>query len=1173
MQNDVVSHPPTLSTVPAISVIIPMYNVEKYIGEMLDSLLYQTFEEFEVILVDDRSTDNSFEVAKSYVPKFDGRLTLFQLDKNSGGAGEPRNVGLTLSRGEYVIFMDADDFILLSALETLYKAAKKYDADVVYSNSHYDLWNGNDAYFHSDSVSRKLLREGLPDKPTLTVNEPNKPLDQLLLGEPEGNICTPWTKLVHRELLIENKITFPLIPNCDDFIWVINVYSYARRFLRIQFPFYFYRHHDTSLSFTVREPTEQLSYWVSSFVAWAKALNELENRTEILKNNPEYCFRAASNHFVYCLTRTKDIQKTMTSQEIYEIVHREFQSKSIPYDMVLSVFFSSMDAENKIGEENSQAAKKLLNFLTARIDIKFLSTKGDFKILSVSDNKATVWKPGWMQTDVIGYQIQSYVGELDFVAKSEVDGQVRLWLRGMDVHDPKDDAKRIPYWINFTNFVVNGETIFDKLTPAWHDESYIHTLNVKGGEEVKIHIAWLNDYVASESLQTSAPAVSVIISMYNAAEYIGECLDSLLIQTLQDFEVIVVDDCSIDNSVAIVNSYKEKFGKRLILSKTKKNSGSGAMPRNIGFRYAHGEYVIFLDSDDFLLGSALETLYNAAKEYDAEVVYSSNYYNMSTPNCINLYRDGFGRNLFKVGIEDKTTLTVNNRDKIFQEFIAPGSGEGNFRAPWSKFVNRDFLIKNKIQFPNIVLGEDCIWCINVYAHANRFLRLPTPLYFYRYCNPTSITRTEKKSAEQLFYWVDSFVAFLKALSEVQNKSDFLRKNPFYCYEAVRGGHFDWVLFRTNGPREEFSNKEVYEILYRKLCKENNSSDLTMPFFFSVVDAYERTHKEDLELLNKFRPKARMDIKLFPKTAGGDFQIVSVSDDKADVWRPDWFQENGIGYMVQFYEKKIELVAEAVMAGKINLSLRGLDVRNPEDTSKRIPHWVDYTKLIINGQVIFDKLMPVWHDKPYTYNLDLKAGGEIKIQAEWIPHMDHSVDVSTDVEELQEEVAEKDILISELQNALDNEKKIHSKEIELFRKFSEHFTARVDVKLIPNGEGKLQIISVSDAKATTRRAGWLPKNQSGYFIHSYVGQLDIVTKPTADGQIDLVLRGVDIRDPSNRSKKIPYWIDYTKLVVNGEIIFNKLTSVWHDKPFRYNLDAKAGEEIKIQTEWIPHKSDS
>lgn len=108
----------------------------------------------------------------------------------------------------------------------------------------------------------------------------------------------------------------------------------------------------------------------------------------------------------------------------------------------------------------------------------------------------------------------------------------------------------------------------------------------------------------------ASPAISVIIPLYNAEKYLSDCLDSLLDQTFSDFEIIVVDDCSTDNSVAIVESYAPKFNGRLILTATKKNSGNaGYTARNKGFLFSRGEYVFFMDADDMIIETALEELY------------------------------------------------------------------------------------------------------------------------------------------------------------------------------------------------------------------------------------------------------------------------------------------------------------------------------------------------------------------------------------------------------------------------------------------------------------------------------------------------------------------------------------------------------------------------------------
>lgn len=93
------------------------------------------------------------------------------------------------------------------------------------------------------------------------------------------------------------------------------------------------------------------------------------------------------------------------------------------------------------------------------------------------------------------------------------------------------------------------------------------------------------------------PLVSVVIPMYNSQEFISECIDSVLAQTYQNIELIIVDDCSTDDSVSVVQTYCEK-GDRVKLIKLSSNSGGPAKPRNVGIKASHGKYIAFIDADD-----------------------------------------------------------------------------------------------------------------------------------------------------------------------------------------------------------------------------------------------------------------------------------------------------------------------------------------------------------------------------------------------------------------------------------------------------------------------------------------------------------------------------------------------------------------------------------------------
>lgn len=668
-------------------------------------------------------------------------------------------------------------------------------------------------------------------------------------------------------------------------------------------------------------------------------------------------------------------------------------------------------------------------------------------------------------------------------------------------------------------------------------------------------------------------SVSVVIPMYNATEFIGECLDSLLAQTFQDFEVIVVDDCSTDDSREIVESYAPKFNGRLKLDKTETNSGGGGyVPRNIGLMLARGEYIQFLDADDMLLCTALETLYKAAILYDADVVYTGSYYRLNAPNDISLYKDGTTKKMGTV----QTDLTVNNPTTNLNRLILE-SGEGNFHNCWTKFVRRDLLAKDRLLFPYLLNAGDYLWIIELYCHARHFLRISTPLYLYRRYNVNSILRTIKEPKEQCLYWFSSFVKFAKRLHELERENEVLAANPLYCLNVFKK-HFLWCLNRTDYARKELDSEELFKVLHSEFSKlYSDSSASLLPFLFSLISEEKKSNDYYVAPMNRFKRYVTAKIYvLIDKKIGKDaIQILSVSDDKALFSKPDWWQRNGTCHVIDSYTGNLEIVAKAIVEGQVQISLGGLYVQDPEDKSKRLPYWIDYTKLIVNGKTILNKLTPVWHDKTYRYKFDVKAEEEIKIQIEWLPHRDTRSDISEDVAKIPDSNTEKlreyEALIAELRTALNNRKITPAEAIKNKREEMLRNTARLDIKL--KGASSFPIQTISDSEAKIIQPDWMLKGGAGYIVTSHVGKLELVAQAEANGQLNLNLRGMDIKDPKDSSKRLPYWIDYTKLVVNDEVLFDKVTPVWHDKPYYYALDVKAGEKIKIQTEWLPHKSSS
>ena len=301
--------------------------------------------------------------------------------------------------------------------------------------------------------------------------------------------------------------------------------------------------------------------------------------------------------------------------------------------------------------------------------------------------------------------------------------------------------------------------------------------------------------------------VSVIIPMYNAEKYLAACLESLLMQTLADFEVIVVDDCSTDNSCAIAESYLEKFGGRLKIISLPTNTGNASVPRNEGLRFSRGEYIYFMDNDDFLINTALETLYNFAEEYRADVVYMEQGFICE--------EEGFSKNLIKVFWTppefalNKIVMESSDIAERLEIFLRKGYSV----TPWTKFLRRDFLIANKINFPHVKISEDVLWSFKVSCLAKNFLRVSNPLYVWRSVE-NSLSRVKREPADEIKFWLDPLIKGLDYLDEFMDELKIFSQNPNYRFE-VTNFFVKMQVARMLGVLKNLNRYELYEIIHRE----------------------------------------------------------------------------------------------------------------------------------------------------------------------------------------------------------------------------------------------------------------------------------------------------------------------------------------------------------------------
>ena len=254
---------------PKVSVVIPFYNVENYFEICLNRLFNQTLDDIEYIFVDDGSTNNSKEILNKIIKTYPNRRNRIKIiihDINMGVAFA-RTSGIKNATGEYIIHCDADDYPETTMYETLYKKAKKEDADIVICN-------------HSRLCKAKKIYDS-------NLVEFNNPHDYLIKWcELDCNYAPLWDKLIKRSLIVENGI-YP-VPNLDlgeDLICVVKAFYHAKKIIIHPDHLYNYNYRENSLT--------------SSKLSDKKASMKIDLANQIKEALPEEKFDVLCNYFKF----------------------------------------------------------------------------------------------------------------------------------------------------------------------------------------------------------------------------------------------------------------------------------------------------------------------------------------------------------------------------------------------------------------------------------------------------------------------------------------------------------------------------------------------------------------------------------------------------------------------------------------------------------------------------------------------------------------------------------------------------------------------------------------------------------------------------------------------------------------------------------------------------------
>lgn len=291
------------------------------------------------------------------------------------------------------------------------------------------------------------------------------------------------------------------------------------------------------------------------------------------------------------------------------------------------------------------------------------------------------------------------------------------------------------------------------------------------------------------------PKFSIIIPCYNASEHINKCMESLENQTFKDFEIIIIDDKSTDNSYEELNTYIKNSKLSIKLLSNAQNSGAGET-RNKGIQTATGKYITFLDIDDYIEPNTFEELNNIIEINDIDCIIFDYYYKLK-----------------KTNLSQKSLLKGENGFVNKSDALIYTKG-----STWGKVYLLDIIKTNNIRFPNLNVNEDMVFNKTALSKCNKIFYLEKPLYHY-VLNENSLINQNLELAER-----NAKIGF--ELIEKNLKNEFPKEvEAIFVREYLYSGIKD-LLNRKEKNKQIIEFIENSEKIYPEIYKNEACKYLT-----------------------------------------------------------------------------------------------------------------------------------------------------------------------------------------------------------------------------------------------------------------------------------------------------------------------------------------------------------
>ncbi len=289
------------------------------------------------------------------------------------------------------------------------------------------------------------------------------------------------------------------------------------------------------------------------------------------------------------------------------------------------------------------------------------------------------------------------------------------------------------------------------------------------------------------------PKVSIIVPVYNAEKYLYKCFNSLVNQTLEDIEIIAVNDGSTDNSLAILEEYEQKYPKKIKVYS--KENGGQASARNLALQYAEGEYIGYVDADDYADVAMFERLYRQAKESSADLTVCDHY-------------------------------RVVNRKNNYVPFPEYKEPREMFKAvlvsPWNKLFRREVLTDSGVIFPEGYIYEDTAWFAELIPFVKTMAYVHEPLLYHVVQENSTMTAAQGERTAQIFPVIDGVLDFYKSKSLYDEYKAELER--FYTRILLFSSMRRISKIKDKSLRREMEKRTLAELeehfpSFRKNCHE------------------------------------------------------------------------------------------------------------------------------------------------------------------------------------------------------------------------------------------------------------------------------------------------------------------------------------------------------------------